>query len=156
VKILIVDDHFLYREGLASLLSKQDGLSVVGEAGSVCEAIEKTLELNPDLVLMDIGLPDGSGVDAATTILAHKPRTLIVMLTGYEADELLFASIRNGAVGYLLKNSPASELIVIAKVAAPANSAKFIPEISPCHCATPRRVSSPVTSITAIDKGPPP
>ena len=111
MKILIVDDHFLYREGLASLISKQDGLSVVGEAGSVCEAIEKTLELNPDLVLMDIGLPDGSGVDAATTILAHKPRTLIVMLTGYEADELLFASIRNGAVGYLLKNSPASELI---------------------------------------------
>jgi two-component system, NarL family, response regulator DevR len=111
VKILIVEDHFLYREGLVNLLSKEPSLSIVGEAGSVREAIDKSLELNPDLVLMDISLPDGSGVDAASTILSRKPETLIVMLTGFETDELFFASIRNGAVGYLLKHSSATELI---------------------------------------------
>lgn len=111
MKILIVDDHNLFREGLLSLLSDQNGLSVVGEVGSVSEAVEKTLELNPDLVLMDISLPDGSGIDAVKTILSHKPKTLIVMLTVHESDEMLFATIRNGAVGYILKNTTASTLI---------------------------------------------
>ncbi len=112
MKLLIVDDHILFREGLVNILEdNQEGLTVVGEAGSVHEALEKTLELEPDLVLMDINLPDGNGVDAVKTILAHRPETMIVMLTVYETDELLFISVRNGAVGYLLKSTPASKLI---------------------------------------------
>jgi len=112
VKILIVDDHILFREGLVNILeNNHDEMTVVGEAGSVHEALQKTLELQPDLVLMDINLPDGNGVDAVKTILAHRPETLIVMLTVYETDELLFISVRNGAVGYLLKSTPASKLI---------------------------------------------
>lgn len=111
MKILVVDDHILFREGLVSLLSNQDGLSVVGEGGSVREAVEKTLELNPDLVLMELSLPDGSGLGAMKSILSHKPGTLIVILTHHESDELLIDSIRHGAVGYILKNTPASKLI---------------------------------------------
>jgi DNA-binding NarL/FixJ family response regulator len=112
VKILVVDDHILFREGLVSLLSNKDGLSVVGEAGSVRDAVEKTLELNPDLVLMDISLPDGSGLDAMQSILSHRPKILIVVLTPQESDKLLFESIQHGAVGFVLKNTPASKLIL--------------------------------------------
>jgi DNA-binding NarL/FixJ family response regulator len=111
VKILVVDDHILFREGLVSLLSNKDGLSVVGEAGSVREAIEKTTQLDPDLVLMDISLPDGSGLDAMKSILSNNPKILFVILTPQESDKLLFESIRHGAVGFILKNTPASKLI---------------------------------------------
>jgi DNA-binding NarL/FixJ family response regulator len=112
VKILVVDDHILFREGLVSLLSNKEGLSVVGEAGSVREAIEKTSQLCPDLVLMDISLPDGSGLDAMRSILSNNPKILFVILTPQESDKLLFESIRHGAVGFILKNTPASKLIL--------------------------------------------
>lgn len=111
VNILVVDDHILFREGLVSLLSNQEGLTVVGESGSVQDAVEKTLKLNPDLVIMELSLPDGSGLGAMRSILSQKPKTLIVILTHHESDELLIDSIRQGAVGYILKSTPASKLI---------------------------------------------
>ena len=110
-KVLVVDDHNLFREGLASLLAKQDDFHVVGEAGSVRDAIEKSRLLNPDLILMDISLPDGTGLEATKAILDFKPEVKIVMLTIHEADDLLFIALRNGAIGYLLKNIPAKELL---------------------------------------------
>jgi len=111
VKILIVDDHNLFREGLVSMLSRYPDITIVGEAGTVRDAIAKTLELSPDLVLLDISLPDGSGIDALREILNHRLDTKIVMLTIHEADDLLISAIRNGAVGYLLKNIPISKLV---------------------------------------------
>lgn len=111
MKILLVDDHILFREGLVSLLSDYPDFSVVGEAGSISEAIHKTVELNPDLVLLDISLPDGSGIDALIDILTIKPEIKVVMLTIHERDDLLLAAIRNGAVGYLLKNISTSKLL---------------------------------------------
>jgi DNA-binding NarL/FixJ family response regulator len=111
VKVLIVDDHLVLREGLVSLINPQPDFEVVGEAGSVSEAVAKATELQPDLILMDISLPDGTGVEATRAILSQRPSTKIVMLTIHETDELLFDAIRSGAKGYMLKNTPVSKLI---------------------------------------------
>jgi DNA-binding NarL/FixJ family response regulator len=111
MNVLIVDDHALFREGLVSLLDAQPDITVVGEAGSVAEAITQARELGPDLVLMDFGLPDGTGLDATQAILAERPETNIIFLTVHEQDDRLFAAIRCGAKGYLLKNVPVSKLL---------------------------------------------
>jgi len=111
MRIVLVDDHVLFREGLAGLLNSQPDLSVVGEAGSVPEAVALARKLQPDLVLLDLGLPPGSGLDAMRAILADRPETNIVFLTVHEEDDLLFAAIRGGAKGYLLKNTPVSKLL---------------------------------------------
>lgn len=111
MRVLIVDDHVLFREGLVSLLKGQPDFAVVGEAGCVSEAIALTIDLKPDLVLMDFGLPDGTGLDATHAILAERPDTKIVFLTVHEQDNRLFAAIRGGARGYLLKNVPVSKLL---------------------------------------------
>jgi DNA-binding NarL/FixJ family response regulator len=106
MKILIVDDHVLFREGLVSLLSVQPDITIVDEVGTAQEAVEKALELKPDLILMDIGLPDFDGLEATRIILNQLPETKIVILTIYDSDDLLFTSISSGAKGYLLKNTP--------------------------------------------------
>jgi DNA-binding NarL/FixJ family response regulator len=111
MRVLIVDDHVLFSEGLASLLNAQPDFSVVGQAGSVGEAIILARELCPDLILMDFGLPDGTGLEATQAILAERPTTMIVFLTVHEQDERLFAAIRSGAKGYLLKNVPVAKLL---------------------------------------------
>jgi DNA-binding NarL/FixJ family response regulator len=110
MKILIVDDHVLLREGLASLLEKHPDFEVIGQAGSVNEAVEKAICLIPDIVLMDISLPDGSGLQATKAILSQRPDIAIVMLTVHETDELLFEAVRAGAKGYLLKNTSTTHL----------------------------------------------
>lgn len=111
MKILIVDDHVLFREGLVGILQARPEFEVVGEAGSVSGAIEKARKLQPDMILMDWGLPDGDGSQASRQILAEQPDCMIIFLTIYEADEKLFAAIRSGAKGYMLKNVPSSKLI---------------------------------------------
>lgn len=111
MRTLIVDDHVLFREGLASLLNAQPDFEVVGGAGSVREGVEAALRLKPDLVLMDFALPDGSGAEASQAILAELPECKIVFLTVYEADAALFAAIRSGARGYLLKSMPISKVV---------------------------------------------
>jgi DNA-binding NarL/FixJ family response regulator len=111
MRVLIVDDHVLFREGLVSLLKGQPDFTLVGEAGSVSEAIAMTRQLEPDLILMDFGLPDGTGLDATQAILAERPQAKIVFLTVHEQDDRLFAAIRSGAKGYLLKNVPVSKLL---------------------------------------------
>lgn len=112
LKILLVDDHALFREGLVSLLNSQTDVEVVGQGGSVGEAVTLTRQLQPDLVLMDFVLLDGTGVEATLAILAERPQTRIIFLTVHEDDERLFAAIRAGAVGYLLKNVRAAELLM--------------------------------------------
>lgn len=111
MRLLLVDDHVLFREGLVSMFSNQPDLVIVGEAGSVEEAVSKALTLKPDLILMDVGLPDGTGLDALDLILPKLPEVKIVMLTIYETDEMLFTAIRRGAKGFLLKNTPLSKLL---------------------------------------------
>ena len=111
MKILLVDDHVLFREGLSSLLSAQPNLTIVGSAKSMHEAIKLSRELKPELVLMDFTLPDGTGADATKVILSEIPSMKIVFLTVHDDDERLFEAIRNGAKGYLLKNTPVDKLL---------------------------------------------
>jgi two-component system, NarL family, nitrate/nitrite response regulator NarL len=109
-RILVVDDHILFREGLTSLLRSTDDFDVVGNAGSVHEAIHLARELCPDIILMDFSMPDGTGIDATRVILSELPHCKIVFLTMYEADDKLFDALRAGAKGYLPKNTPSPNL----------------------------------------------
>jgi DNA-binding NarL/FixJ family response regulator len=111
LKVLLVDDHEVVRKGLRSLIDSTDDLEVVGEAGSVAEALLQAQRTQPDVVVMDVRLPDGSGIEAAREIRAHRPATRVLILTSY-ADELaVFSSIMAGASGYLLKEVNSAELL---------------------------------------------
>ena len=111
MKIVIVDDHILFREGLAAIIRSESDIEIVGQAGNVQEAVATVRALKPDMVLMDFGLPDGTGAEATQAILQEHPACKIVFLTMSEQDEDLFAAIRSGAKGYLLKNMRPSKLI---------------------------------------------
>ena len=110
-KILIIDDQILFREGLMSLLRSTPDFDMVGCAGSVFEGSELAVAHKPDIILMDFSLPDGTGLDATRAILARLPDCKIVFLTVYEADENLFAALRLGAKGYMLKNVSSTDLL---------------------------------------------
>jgi len=110
-KIMVVDDHILFREGLISLFRSTSEFEIVGEAGCVQEGIENAHLLQPDIILMDFSLPDGTGLDATKAILKDLPDCKIVFLTVHEADEKLFAAIRVGAKGYMPKNIAGASLI---------------------------------------------
>ncbi len=105
LRVMLVDDHEVVREGLRTLLGRQKGMLVVGEAGTAAEAIEVAARAKPDVIVMDVRLPDGSGVEACRTIREARPETKVIMLTSYADDEALFASIVAGAAGYLLKQT---------------------------------------------------
>lgn len=111
IRLFVVDDHILFREGLIAIVRSAPDVEVVGQAGSVSEAIELIQTIKPDIVLMDFGLPDGTGADATRAILKKHPECKVVFLTMSEDDEDLFAAIRSGARGYLLKNLHPTKLI---------------------------------------------
>ncbi len=111
IKVLVVDDHTLFRRGIAAVLANQEGLEVVGEAADGLEAIEKTREINPDVVLMDLNMPRCSGLEAIQALQAEMPQVNILVLTVSEMEADLFASVKFGARGYLLKKAEPEELI---------------------------------------------
>jgi DNA-binding NarL/FixJ family response regulator len=108
--MLVVDDQVVFRGGLVRLLESQPDMKVVGEAGALREAVDQAHALRPDVILMDLGLPDGSGLGATLAILAEMPDTRIVFLTVHDDDEDLFAAIRAGAKGYILKSVSVPDL----------------------------------------------
>ena len=110
IRVLIVDDHEVVREGLLALLRRRPELAVVGEAESVASAIAEAERTQPDVVIMDVRLPDGSGVEACREIRSRQPEIKVIMLTSYADDEAVFASIMAGATGYLLKQTRAKAL----------------------------------------------
>ncbi len=107
-RVLLVDDHALFRAGIASLL-RAGGMDVCGQAGDGEEAIKKARELRPDLILMDVSMPGMSGLDAARAIKAELPDTRVVMLTVSDDEQNLFDAIKNGADGYILKDTPGDD-----------------------------------------------
>ena len=111
LKIELVDDHEVVRQGLKALLDAQEDLTVVGEAGSVAEAIRRVGYDGPDVVVLDVRLPDGSGIEACREIRARWPEIKVLMLTSFADDEALFASIMAGASGYVLKQIRGSDLV---------------------------------------------
>ena len=111
VRIMIVDDHEVVRLGLKNLLTRQPGWEVVTEAGSVVEAVNQANEYQPDVVVMDIRLSDGSGIEACREIVKAHPQTKVIMLTSFAEDELLFNAISAGAVGYVLKQVGNDDLV---------------------------------------------
>jgi len=111
IRILIADDHEVVRMGIKALLHQHPQLRVVGEASTGNEAVEQALALQPDVVVMDIRMPGLSGVDACRKIVQQQPNTRVVMLTSFAEDELLFAAIRAGAAGYVLKRIGSDDLV---------------------------------------------
>jgi DNA-binding NarL/FixJ family response regulator len=111
LKIVIVDDHEVVRLGLRTLLDRHPGFTVVDEAATVKEAVRKSLLLRPDVVVMDIRLLGGSGIDACQKIVEQAPEIKIIMLTSYAEDEMLFDAIAAGACGYVLKQIGSDDLI---------------------------------------------
>jgi DNA-binding NarL/FixJ family response regulator len=105
IRVLLVDDHVLVRDGLAALLDGLGGFDVVGEAGTGEEAVEQARLLRPDAVLMDVRLPDIDGVEATRRIRTEIPGTAVLMLTMFDDDATVFAAMRAGAQGYLLKDA---------------------------------------------------
>ncbi len=110
ITVLLVDDHEVVRVGLRTLLAEHDGIKVVGEAGGVAEAVAEAARLTPDVVLMDVRLPDGDGIEACRAIRAARPECRVVMLTSYADDEALITSVLAGACGYLLKQTRGQEV----------------------------------------------
>jgi DNA-binding NarL/FixJ family response regulator len=122
IRVFLLDDHEIVRTGLRSLLEATDDLEVVGEAGTVADALSRIPALQPDVAILDVRLPDGSGVEVCRDIRAQSPTVACIMLTSYADDEALFASIMAGAAGYVLKQIRGTDLIGAIRTVASGQS----------------------------------
>ena len=111
LRLLVVDDHEIVRQGLVALLDRREGFEVVAQAGSVAEAIAESARFAPDIVVMDVRLPDGTGIEACREIRAARPETRVIMLTSYPDEEAVLSAIIAGASGYLLKQIRGRDLV---------------------------------------------
>jgi NarL family two-component system response regulator LiaR len=111
VRVLIADDHAIVRKGIRALLSEAVGFEVVGEAGNGQEAVLRAEETQPDVILMDVLMPGMDGIEATRQITSLQPKTRILVLTSFAADNKVFPAIKAGALGYLLKDSSPEELV---------------------------------------------
>src|SRR4051794_8183085 len=111
LSVMLVDDHEVVRDGIRAMLSAEDDIVIAGEAGTVREAIDEADRTRPDVVVMDVRLADGSGIEATREIRAKHPDTNVLMLTSFADDEALFASIMAGASGFVLKQVRSGELV---------------------------------------------
>jgi len=111
LRVMLVDDHEIVRNGIRAMLDAQDDIVVTTEAGSVREAVDEAARTRPDVVVMDVRLSDGSGIEATREIRANRPETKVLMLTSFADDEALFSSIMAGASGYVLKQVKSGDLL---------------------------------------------
>jgi DNA-binding NarL/FixJ family response regulator len=118
IRVLVVDDHPLFRDGLTGLLKTVEGIEVVDSAGDGESAVRRTLELRPDVVLMDLNLPGTSGLEATRLIVAGAPETAVLVLTMIDDDDSVVAALRVGARGYLLKGAVQEEVLAAVRTVA--------------------------------------
>jgi len=137
IRVLLVDDQPLFREGVHTLLSLQPDLEVVGEAGNGEEALRLAARLRPDVVLMDLQMPVLDGVEATRRLRLTQPDCRVIALTTFDDDEYVFEGLRAGAIGYLLKDTPSVKLLEAIRAAArgesflqPSIAAKVVAEFS--------------------------
>jgi len=128
-RILIADDHGVVREGLRAVLGSESDMEVVGEAATGKEVVERAAELRPDVILMDIQMPELNGIEATRRIIEANPDVGVVVLTMFEDDDSVFSVMRAGARGYVLKGAPPSEILKVVRAVA-AGEAHFGPEIA--------------------------
>jgi two-component system, NarL family, response regulator DevR len=122
IRLMIVDDHEVLRLGLRTLFSEADGFQVVGEAGTMAAAVAGAIRLKPDIVLMDVRLPDGSGIEACREIRASSAETRVLFLTSFADDDAVLGTILAGADGFLLKEVSSDELLHAVKTVASGRS----------------------------------
>jgi len=111
IKVLVAEDHMITRQGICRLLQDEDNLTVIGEAGDGEEAVQMTIEMQPDVVIMDIAMPKLNGIEATRQIKLVCPSTAVLILSAYDDDEYVFGLVEAGAAGYLLKTASSEELI---------------------------------------------
>lgn len=145
IRLLMVDDHEVLRLGLRTLFSEAGGFEVVGEAGTMAEAVAKARVLDSDVVLMDVRLPDGSGVEACREIRTERPQTRVLFLTSYADDDAVLATILAGAQGFLLKEVGSEELLRAVRAVAGGQSI-LDPAITQRVLARVQALSNPSTS----------
>jgi DNA-binding NarL/FixJ family response regulator len=147
IRILIVDDHSVVRQGLQMFLRLDPELELVGEARNGLEAVEQARRLKPDVVLMDIMMPKMDGIEATRVIRQELPETEVIALTSVLEDEKVFAAIRAGAIGYLLKDTEAAELRHSIKAAA-AGQVQLSPQAAARLLQEERKAQPPVEELT--------
>ncbi len=149
IRILVVDDHKLFREGLAALLNAAAETAVAGEAATGAEAIAQAAAVTPDVILMDIQMPDMNGIEATRRILADQPDIGVIMLTMLEDDDSLFAAMRAGARGYILKGADKAEVLKTVTAVA-EGQALFGPAIAGRLTAFFQRGEERETAVTSF------
>lgn len=111
IRVFVAEDHVVVRAGLVALIATEDGLEVVGQASDGLEAVQKVRECQPDVILMDLGMPKLDGIGAITAIRQEHPKARVLVLTSFIEDEKVFAALKAGALGYLLKESSPDDLL---------------------------------------------
>lgn len=129
ITILVVDDHQIFRDGLRLLIDSTEDMSIVGEAESGIDVVEQIAELQPDLVLMDINMPGENGIEVTRRLKQRNPEQIVLMLTMFDDDKSVFAAMRAGASGYVLKGLKHNEMLQTLRIAA-SGGAVFSPSIA--------------------------
>lgn len=122
IRVFLVDDHEVVRRGLAELLGAQPGIEIVGEAGTAAQARGRISATRPDVAVLDVRLPDGSGIDLCRSIQASQPETRCLILTAYDDDQALYAAVIAGAAGYVLKDVRGAHLVESIRAVAAGRS----------------------------------
>jgi len=155
VTVLLVDDHPLVLEGLQAVLSMADDITVIGEAANGRAAVELAAELEPDVVIMDLQLPDLHGIRATGEIVAARPGTAVLVLTMFEDDDMVFSAVSAGAVGYLLKGADGADIVTAIRAAGAGQAvfgAALAQRLRSWFARAPQPLTEPFPQLTARER----